>query len=157
MSNPVSPSFLKQEAKKLAKAQGLALSKAYDEVVKKYGFQNYRHYLNESKKRSPSITTPTIQRRETPLFPVMITSGAREIFKDILTLKDQDPLMAYTGLLKIIKNDTDPFQRSEALQTLINNFMISYSESLSLSNFIPEDYRVMVQPYLKRGSELESM
>lgn len=46
MITPVSPTFLKQEAKKLKKSQGLLMSKALDEVSKNYGFSNYRHYLN---------------------------------------------------------------------------------------------------------------
>ncbi|WP_019218440.1 hypothetical protein [Legionella tunisiensis] len=46
MITPVSPRFLKQEAKKLQKSRNLSRSKALDEVSKKYEFSNYRHYLN---------------------------------------------------------------------------------------------------------------
>lgn len=46
MITPVSPTFLKQEAKKLKRSHKLLMSKALDEVSKIYGFSNYRHYLN---------------------------------------------------------------------------------------------------------------
>ncbi|ARG98265.1 hypothetical protein [Legionella micdadei] len=46
MITPVSPTYLKQEAKKLKKSHGLLMSNALDEISKKYGFSNYRHYLN---------------------------------------------------------------------------------------------------------------
>ncbi|HFF3071871.1 hypothetical protein SC738_08990 [Legionella pneumophila serogroup 1] len=46
MITPVSVTYLKQEAKKLKKTHGLTMSKALDEVSRKLGFCNYRHYLN---------------------------------------------------------------------------------------------------------------
>lgn len=52
--NPVRHSIIKEKAKKIQKATGLQLSKAYDQAVLEFGFKNYRHYLNEYKKiKSP--------------------------------------------------------------------------------------------------------
>lgn len=42
----VSPTFLKQESKKLRKSLGISHHKALDEISKKYGFFNYRHFLH---------------------------------------------------------------------------------------------------------------
>ncbi|GEM_PF-1547426 len=49
----VSPAFLKQEAKKLKKSLGMSHHEALDEVSKKYGFSNYRHYLNVLEESKP--------------------------------------------------------------------------------------------------------
>ncbi|HAU3911483.1 TPA: hypothetical protein F7082_15245, partial [Legionella pneumophila] len=51
---PVSPSFLKQEAKKLKKGLGISHHDALDEASRKFGFYNFRHFLNFSKKLDPS-------------------------------------------------------------------------------------------------------
>jgi len=48
--NPVRHSIIKEKAKKIQKATGLQLSKAYDQAVLEFGFKNYRHYLNEYEK-----------------------------------------------------------------------------------------------------------
>jgi len=132
------------------------LSKAYDEASKKFGYQNYKHYLNESKKRTPLKLARPMVSKKSPLIPVKVTGGARDLFKDILILKDQEPEMAFTGLAKIIKDDNDPFRRSHAIQTLINNFDIPFSEIYSLLAFIPKDYLVTVWNYLKLEYDIES-
>jgi hypothetical protein len=46
-NNNVSPSFLKQEAKKLKKEKGISHSEALNEAAKLHGFSGYKHYLNE--------------------------------------------------------------------------------------------------------------
>ncbi|HAT7045870.1 TPA: hypothetical protein ACGAPA_003357, partial [Legionella pneumophila] len=46
MITPISPTYLKQKAKKLKKSDNLSMCVALDEVSKVYGFSNYRHYLN---------------------------------------------------------------------------------------------------------------
>lgn len=46
MITPVSPRFLKQQARILKKSNNLILAKALDEVSKNYGFSNYRHFIN---------------------------------------------------------------------------------------------------------------
>lgn len=40
---------IKKEAKKLKKEMGIQHSKALDIVAQKYGYQNYRHFLNTTK------------------------------------------------------------------------------------------------------------
>jgi hypothetical protein len=45
----VTPSFLKQIAKKLKKEKSLSHSRALDEAAGLYGYSNYKHYLNDSK------------------------------------------------------------------------------------------------------------
>jgi hypothetical protein len=44
----ISPTFLKQEAKKLQKSLGLTWHEALNEISKKYGFSNWKHFLNVS-------------------------------------------------------------------------------------------------------------
>jgi hypothetical protein len=58
----VSPKFLKQEAKKLKKILGISHCEALDEVSKKYGFSNYRHFLNfyEKSKLSKNLVLKSI-------------------------------------------------------------------------------------------------
>ena len=46
MITPISPTYLKQKAKKLKKSDNLSMCVALDEVSKFYGFSNYRHYIN---------------------------------------------------------------------------------------------------------------
>ncbi|MFA6236227.1 MAG: hypothetical protein WC635_02780 [Bacteriovorax sp.] len=155
MITPVSPSFLKQEAKKLSKNQGIPLSKAYDEAAKKFGYHNYKHYLNESKRRIPMAALPKILKKDSPTIPVKISGRWLELFGDIENLKEQEPTKAYIGLEKIIKTDNDPFRRLQAAQTLLNNFDVPSSNVLELIKFIPEDHLEMLWPVL--GQEKKSM
>lgn len=50
----VSPSFLKQEAKKLKKSLGISHHDALDEASRKFGFSNFKHFLNFSEKYNSS-------------------------------------------------------------------------------------------------------
>lgn len=50
MTIRVSPSFLKQEAKKLKKSLKISHHDALDEASRRFGFSNFRHYLNFSEK-----------------------------------------------------------------------------------------------------------
>lgn len=43
----VSPSYIKQVAKKLKKDKGISHTEALEEAVKLHGYSNYKHYLNE--------------------------------------------------------------------------------------------------------------
>lgn len=49
----VSPSFLKQEAKKLKQSLGISHHEALDRASNKYGFSNFRHFLNFLEKSKP--------------------------------------------------------------------------------------------------------
>ena len=56
MTSVVSPSYLKQVARKLKKEKSITQSEALDEAAKQFDFSNYKHYLNsleEKKKNSP--------------------------------------------------------------------------------------------------------
>ncbi|HHT9690318.1 TPA: hypothetical protein ACT9A8_000241 [Legionella pneumophila] len=133
MNTPVSPTFLKQEAKKLKKSQGLQMSKALDEVSKKYGFSNYRHYLNvyESNLKQAQLTK-------------------EDLFKKISLEKDMSKKMElaisfikeskipFRDLLDVLKQ----FQHSEkAIQTICKklNIMKKEIQSFMLNDFLTEE------------------
>lgn len=43
----ITPTFLKQKAKQLKKEKSISLHQAREEMAVQYGFDNYRHFLNE--------------------------------------------------------------------------------------------------------------
>lgn len=64
MITMISPTFLKQEAKKLKKRLGISHLKALDEISKKYGFANFRHFLNFYEKSKSSEACNEISRKK---------------------------------------------------------------------------------------------
>lgn len=64
MITVVSPTFLKQEAKKLKKNLCISHHKALDEISKKLGFANFRHFLNFYEKSKSSEANKEISWKE---------------------------------------------------------------------------------------------
>lgn len=61
MITPISPTYLKQKAKKLKKSHNLLMCVALDEVSRVYGFSNYRHYLNVFKSNQTQSKNPILE------------------------------------------------------------------------------------------------
>ncbi len=156
MIKQVSPTFLKQEAKKRKKSQGLSMSKALDKISKKFGFFNYKHYRNFSKKYDGIGTKSIAQKLQNQKIPTKITGGFKKVFKDIFELLDKPDEEAYVGLMAIIKNDPDSFRKLQATQALLNNFDVTFSKVLSLIKDLISNHLMMVWPYLKLDEEIES-
>lgn len=61
MITPISPTYLKQKAKKLKKSHNLSMCLALDEVSRFYGFSNYRHYLNVFESNQKQSKNPILE------------------------------------------------------------------------------------------------
>lgn len=95
----VSPSFLKQIAKKIKREKSLKLSQALDEAAKLQGFSNYKNYLNELKvnqdqskyekvKLFKDITTETDLSKKVPL-AISFLQKFKTPFKETLSVLNQ--------------------------------------------------------------------
>lgn len=105
MITPVSPTFLKQEAKKLKKTQNLSMSEALDETSKKFGFSNYRHYLNcsEANLKQPKPAIEEILKS---------ISSEQDIFKKLdiaisSIIKFKIPFHEQLDILKLFSRSND--------------------------------------------------
>ncbi|KTD62117.1 hypothetical protein [Legionella spiritensis] len=164
MITPVSPTFLKQEAKKLKKSQGLQMSKALDEVSKKYGFSNYRHYLNVYESNSKQV-----QVTKEDLLKII------SLEKD--TAKKMDLAISFIKESKILFRDSldvlKQFKHSKrAIQTVceklnlmkkeIHSFMFNafltdegqYEVNFRAPNFVTKEISIMDISYEIRGDNL---
>lgn len=56
----VSPSYIKQQAKKIKKEKGISHTEALEEAVKLHGYSNYKHYLNDLK-TNRDISNPALE------------------------------------------------------------------------------------------------
>ncbi|HGK7609086.1 TPA: hypothetical protein ACJ6J3_00090 [Legionella pneumophila] len=133
MITPVSPIYLKQEAKKLKKIQGLSMGKALDEVSKKLGFSNYRHYLNvyESNLKEPAPSKEALLK---------MISSERDMLKKmkIATSFIQQFKTPFRDVLNIINQ----FQHSrKAVQSICGklNLMKKEIQSFLLNDFLSEE------------------
>ena len=100
MTSPISPSFLKQVARKLKKERSITQSMALDYAAKLHGFTNYKNYLNvlEEKKKNSSPSKDTL---------------LKNIFSEIDIQKKESLAITY------IHNFNPPF---EILFKIVNEF-----------------------------------
>lgn len=117
----VSPNFLKQKAKKLKKILGISHHEALDEVSKRFGFSNFKHYLNFSKKIYPNDN-----------FIIKEPSAKIEDYKILLGIPDQQGSdLSFSEQLEILKlyKHSDDFQSTcqkwELMKNEIQNSLFS--------------------------------
>jgi hypothetical protein len=155
----VSPRFLKQEAKKLKKSLGISHHEALDEISKKYGFYNYRHFLNVLEKSKPAkkvdfkksssknVTSKKIQF-EIPLFqnPEMTFHEKLEILK---LIQHSDHTQAMCEKWNLMKD--------EMQSALFNEFLTEqgqYEVNFRHPYFIPKEILLSDLNYEIKGGIL---
>lgn len=123
----VSPTFLKQEAKKLKKSLCISHHKALDETSKKFGFANFRHFLNFYEKSKSNEVNKKFSCKESSL---IIQPKA---------LSHQDSKMSFHEQLEILNlyQHTDDIQstckkwnlmKDEIQSALFNEFLTEVGE-----------------------------
>lgn len=124
MATLISPTFLKQKAKKLRKSLGMSHHEALDEASKKYGFSNYRHYLNVLKE-SESATEEKISSEDDKLKVIQFE-----------TPFEQSAQMTFHEQLNFLK----VFQHSDDIQAQCEkwNLMKEEIQSALFNEFLTE-------------------
>jgi hypothetical protein len=164
MITPVSPTFLKQEAKKIKKNQGLSMSKALDEVSKKYGFSNYRHYLNvyelnrtqSTSSKEVLLNTLSLEKDIVKKMEMVISfiKDFKIPFRDVLEIlksfhNSEEAIQAICERLNLMKNEIQTF--------LFNDFLTDEGQSdinLRAPNFIAKEVSISDLIYELGGNML---
>lgn len=164
MITPVSPTFLKQEAKKLKKSQGLQMSKALDEISKNYGFSNYRHYLNVYE----SNLKQTHSTKENLLKSISLEKDmSKKMDLAITFIKESKiPFRDSFEILKQFQYSEKAFQtlceklslmKNEIQSFLLDDFLTDegqYEISFRAPNFVAKTISVMALTYEIHGDKL---
>lgn len=164
MITPVSPTFLKQEAKKIKKNQGFSMSKALDEVSKKYGFSNYRHYLNvyelnrtqATSSKDALLNTLSLEKDSVKKMEMVISfiKDFKIPFRDVLEIltsfqHSEEAIQAICDQLNLMKNEIPMF--------LFNDFLTGegqYEVSFRAPNFVAKEISMGNLTYEINGANL---
>ena len=122
MTSFVSPSFLKQQAKKQKKIKAITMSKALDLVAQNYGYSNYRHYLNAS------LQTSTLPQKDELL----------EWKNKVREQLEKDSEKAYGMLLWVLKNEENMMKRTISAFLLYEEYETSFKELLGFMSYLDD-------------------
>lgn len=162
---PVSPSFLKQEAKKLKKKLGISTSESLDETAKKFGYQNYRHYLNVSE----ANLMKSISEKESLFKSITLESNLSRkmdlavdyIQKFKIPFKEQlDVLEFFQRSQEILRTLCEKLTLKDEVQKFIQNYFLTEKSQKELQtypmreNFVAKDLSVKSLTYRLEGNKL---
>jgi len=152
----VSPTFLKQEAKKLKKSLGMSHSEALDEISKKYGFCNFRHYLNALEESKPVKEEKSSLENSTP---------KKILFETPFENSSQMPFHQQLDFLKIFQHTEDiqaqcekwNLMKAEIQSALFKEFLTDegwYEIDFRHKHFIAKEISVSDLEYELKGDVL---
>lgn len=147
MTTLVSRTFLKQEAKKLKKILDISHSEALDRVSKKYGFSNYKHYLNVLEKSKPV---------KEDKIPLENETSKKIQFETPFEHSDQMPFYEQLDFLRVFQQANDIQAQCEKWHLMKNEIQSAlFNEFLTEEGQYEVDFRYKY--YIAKGISVSDL